>query len=119
MHQAHHELESTGDVSSVCVSVVLLISWLVLLVLLCLFLVKGSVSWCAQAFSWNNATHGRGGPAGQAAAALDPLCPICTAPLTDAEVDKACQAAVRPMHMPLQAWHSYFAGAWPTCLGPN
>ena len=74
-----------------------------------------------QAFPWNVATYGRGEPAGQAAAALDPLCPICTAPLTDAEVDKACQAAVRPMHMhmPLPAWHAYFAGACPASLGPN
>lgn len=48
-----------------------------------------------QAFPWNDATHARGKPAVQAAAALDPLCPICTAPLTDAEVEDACQSAVR------------------------
>lgn len=48
-----------------------------------------------QAFPWNDATHIRGEHLEQAAAALDPLCPICTAPLTDAELDEACQAAVR------------------------
>lgn len=66
-----------------------------------------------QAFPWNDATHLQGEPAGQAAAALDPLCPICTAPLTDAEVDGACQAAVRPMYMP-SPLHSSSADAWPT-----
>lgn len=60
-----------------------------------------------QAFPWNDAIHVRGEPAGQAAAALDPLCPICTAPLTDAEVDGACQAVVRSLHMSFLAWHSW------------
>ncbi len=56
-----------------------------------------------QAFPWNECTRGgTAQPAGQQAAALDALCPICSSPLTDAEIKDACQSAVRCLRFCLQ-----------------
>ena len=49
-----------------------------------------------QAFPWNESTRGSTAQrAGRQPAALDVLCPICSSPLTDAEIKEACQTAVR------------------------
>ncbi|KAL0031156.1 hypothetical protein WJX77_006664 [Trebouxia sp. C0004] len=46
-----------------------------------------------KAFPWNECTPGSTAhPAGQPAA-LDVLCPICSSPLTNAEIKEACQSA--------------------------
>ncbi len=56
-----------------------------------------------QAFPWNEPTRGSTAQrAGQQPAALDVLCPICSSPLTDAEIKEACQSAVRCLRFCLQ-----------------
>lgn len=45
-----------------------------------------------QAFPWNKQVQARGQPAGQLPAAPDVLCPICSSPLTDAEIEDTCQS---------------------------
>lgn len=47
-----------------------------------------------KAFPWNESTRGSTAQrAGRQPAALDVLCPICSSPLTDAEIKEACQTA--------------------------
>lgn len=48
-----------------------------------------------QAFPWNKQVQARGQPAGQLPAAPDVLCPICSSPLTDAEIEDTCQSMAR------------------------
>lgn len=69
-----------------------------------------------QAFPWNETTRMRSGSAQQPAASLDPLCPICTSPLTDAEVREACQHTVRQDCLTAFALHLISAGSMQSCM---
>ena len=73
----------------------------------CLSVLHAYAGWqrahATQAFPWNESTRGSTAQrAGQQPAALDVLCPICSSPLTDAEIQEACQSAVRCLHFCLQ-----------------
>ena len=73
----------------------------------CLGVLNAYAGWqrahAMQAFPWNECTRGSTAQcAGQHPAVLDVLCPICSCPLTDAEIREACHSAVCCLRFCLQ-----------------